>query len=314
MNLVFAGTPRFAVPTLEKLVDAGFHVRLVVTQPDRPSGRGMELTSSPVKQAATRLGLRVLQPTTIKENPEFRGELTEIGPDAVIVVGYGRIIPQWMIDLPVLGNLNVHASLLPKYRGAAPIQWAIARGESVTGVTTMRIDAGLDTGDILLQGELPITDQDTAETIAPRLASLGAELMVDTLRGLREGSVVARRQNHEQATLAPILTKPDGEIDFHRTATEIWNRMRGFQPWPGAFTRFRGKNLHIWGARPVEVEVPAGAIHMAGHLPMVGCSRGTALELTQVQVEGKKRMSAQDFVNGYRPYDGEPLGQANQES
>jgi len=274
----------------------------------------MELTASPVKQAATGLGLRVLQPTKIKENQEFRGELTEIGPDAVIVVGYGRIIPQWMIDLPVLGNLNVHASLLPKYRGAAPIQWAIARGESVTGVTTMRIDAGLDTGDILLQGELPITDQDTAETIAPKLAGLGADLMVETLRGLRAGSVVARRQNHEQATLAPILTKRDGEIDFHRTATEIWNRMRGFQPWPGAFTRFRGKNLHIWGARPVEVEVPAGAIRMAGHLPMVGCSRGTALELTQVQVEGKKRMSAQDFVNGYRPYDGEPLGQANQES
>jgi methionyl-tRNA formyltransferase len=274
----------------------------------------MELTASPVKQAATRLGLRVLQPTKIKENPEFRGELTEIRPDAVIVVGYGRIIPQWMIDLPVLGNLNVHASLLPKYRGAAPIQWAIARGESVTGVTTMRIDAGLDTGDILLQVELPITDQDTAETVAPKLAGLGAELMVETLRGLREGSVVARRQNHEQATLAPILTKVDGEIDFHQTATEIWNRMRGFQPWPGAFTRFRGKNLHIWDARPVEVELPTGEIHMTGHLPMVGCSRGTALELTQVQVEGKRRMSAQDFVNGYRLFEGEPLGQANQES
>jgi methionyl-tRNA formyltransferase len=314
MNLVFAGTPRFAVPTLEKLVDAGYHVRLVVTQPDRQSGRGMELTSSPVKQAATRLGLRVLQPTKIKENPEFRGELSEIHPDAVIVVGYGRIIPQWMIDLPVLGNLNVHASLLPKYRGAAPIQWAIARGDTVTGVTTMRIDAGLDTGDILLQSELPITAQDTAETIAPKLASLGAELMVETLRGLREGSVVASPQNHEEATLAPILTKHDGEIDFHRSATEIWNRMRGFQPWPGAFTRFRGKNLHIWGGRPVEVEVPTGAIHMAGHLPMVGCSSGTALELNEVQVEGKKRMSAQDFVNGYRPYDGEPLGQATQGS
>ncbi len=274
----------------------------------------MELTSSPVKQAATRLGLPVLQPAKIKENPEFRGALTEIRPDAVIVVGYGRIIPQWMIDLPVLGNLNVHASLLPKYRGAAPVQWAIARGESVTGVTTMRIDAGLDTGDILLQGELPITDRDTAETVAPKLAGLGAELMVETLRGLREGSVVARRQNHEQATLAPILTKHDGEINFHRTATEIWNRMRGFQPWPGAFTRFRGKNLHLWAARPVEVDVPTGAIHMTGHLPMVGCSRGTALELTEVQLEGKKRMSAQDFVNGYRPYDGEPLGQANQET
>jgi methionyl-tRNA formyltransferase len=310
MNLVFAGTPRFAVPTLEKLVDAGFHVRLVVTQPDRQSGRGMELTASPVKQAATRLGIRVLQPARIKENPEFRGELSEIRPDAVIVVGYGRIIPQWMIDLPVLGNLNVHASLLPKYRGAAPIQWAIARGESVTGVTTMRIDAGLDTGDILLQRELSISEQDTAETMAPKLASLGAELMVETLRGLREGSVVARRQNHEQATLAPILTKQDGEIDFQRSATEIWNRMRGFQPWPSAFTHFRGKNLHVWGARPVEAQVSIGAIRMAGHLPMVGCAPGTALELIEVQVEGKKRMSAQDFVNGYRPYDGEVVGPA----
>jgi methionyl-tRNA formyltransferase len=314
MNLVFAGTPRFAVPTLEKLVDAGFHVRMVVTQPDRQSGRGMELTASPIKQAALRLGLRVVQPTSIKENPEFRGELSELQPDAVIVVGYGRIIPQWMIELPVLGNLNVHASLLPKYRGAAPIQWAIARGESVTGVTTMRIDAGLDTGDILLQREFPIAEQDTSETLAPKLAGLGADLMVETLHGLREGSVVARRQNHEQATLAPILTKQDGEIDFHRSATELWNRMRGFQPWPGAFTRFRGKNLHVWSARPVEADLPTGAIHMAGHLPMVGCEPGSALELTEVQVEGKKRMSAQDFVNGYRPHDGERLGDVTQES
>jgi methionyl-tRNA formyltransferase len=308
MNLVFAGTPRFAVPTLEKLVDAGFHVRLVVTQPDRPRGRGMELTASPVKESAQKLGIRVVQPEKIKENPEFRGELSEIRPDAIIVVGYGRIIPQWMIELPVLGNLNVHASLLPKYRGAAPIQWAIARGEAVTGVTTMRIDAGLDTGDILLQGELPISPKDTAETMAPKLAALGAGLMIETLRGLREGSIAARHQNHDQATVAPILNKEDGEIDFHRSATETWNRLRGFQPWPGAFTRFRGKNLHVWTARPVNAEVPMGTVRMAGHLPTVGCSPGTALELIEVQVEGKKRMSAQDFVNGYRPYDGEPLG------
>lgn len=308
MNLVFAGTPRFAVPTLEKLVEAGFHVPLVVTQPDRPRGRGMELTASPVKESARKLDIRVLQPEKIKENPEFRGELSELRPDAIIVVGYGRIIPQWMIELPVLGNLNVHASLLPKYRGAAPIQWAIARGESVTGVTTMRIDAGLDTGDILLQGDLPIGAEDTSETMAPKLAALGADLMVETLRGLREGSISARHQNHEQATLAPILKKGDGEIDFHRSATEIWNRLRGFQPWPGAFTRFRGKNLHIWSARPVEAKVRRGAIQMAGELPMVGCSPGTALEVTEVQVEGKKRMSALDFVNGYRPFDGELLG------
>jgi len=308
MNLVFAGTPRFAVPTLEKLVEAGFHVRLVVTQPDRPRGRGMELTASPVKEAARKLDMRVLQPEKIKENPEFRGELSEVRPDAIVVVGYGRIIPQWMIELPVLGNLNVHASLLPKYRGAAPIQWAIARGESVTGVTTMRIDAGLDTGDILLQGELPIAAEDTSPTMAPKLAALGAGLMVETLRGLREGSIAARHQNHEQATLAPLLKKEDGEIDFHHSATETWNRLRGFQPWPGAFTRFRGKNLHVWSGRPVEAQVPMGTIQMAGHLPMVGCSPGTALELIEVQVEGKKRMSAQDFVNGYRPYDGEVLG------
>ncbi len=308
MNLVFAGTPRFAVPTLEKLVEAGFHVPLVVTQPDRPRGRGMELTASPVKESARQLDIRVLQPEKIKENPEFRGELSELRPDAIIVVGYGRIIPQWMIELPVLGNLNVHASLLPKYRGAAPIQWAIARGESVTGVTTMRIDAGLDTGDILLQGDLPIGAEDTSETMAPKLAALGADLMVETLRGLRAGSISARHQNHEQATLAPILKKGDGEIDFHRSATEIWNRLRGFQPWPGAFTRFRGKNLHVWSARPVEAKVPMGAIQMAGELPMVGCSPGTALEVTEVQVEGKKRMSALDFVNGYRPFDGELLG------
>jgi methionyl-tRNA formyltransferase len=308
MNLVFAGTPRFAVPTLEKLVEAGFHVRMVVTQPDRPRGRGMELTASPVKESARKLDIRVLQPEKIKENPEFRGELSEIHPDAIIVVGYGRIIPQWMIELPVLGNLNVHASLLPRYRGAAPIQWAIARGESVTGVTTMRIDAGLDTGDILLQGEIPIGAEDTSETMATKLAALGADLMVETLRGLREGSITARHQNHDLATLAPILKREDGEIDFHRSATEIWNRLRGFQPWPGAFTRFRGKNLHVWSARPVEAKVPIGAIQMIGHLPLVGCSPGTALELTEVQVEGKKKMSAEDFVNGYRPYDRELLG------
>jgi methionyl-tRNA formyltransferase len=308
MNLVFAGTPRFAVPTLENLVEAGFHVRLVVTQPDRPRGRGMGLTASPVKQTALRLGIPILQPDKIKDNTDFRADLTALKPEAIIVVGYGRIIPRWMIDLPPLGNLNVHASLLPRYRGAAPVQWAIAEGETVTGVTTMRIDAGLDTGDILLQSELPIATQDTADTIAPKLAVIGAELMIETLRGLHAGTIHPRPQDHAHATLAPILKKEDGRIDFHRSATEIWNRLRGFQPWPGAFTSFRGKNLHLWSARPVDADVPTGTIHTAGHLPVVGCAARTALELIEVQVEGKRRMSAQDFVNGYRPYNGEPLG------
>jgi methionyl-tRNA formyltransferase len=184
LDLVFCGTPRFAVPTLEKLVGAGFRVHLVVTQPDRPKGRGLELVQSPVKESALKLGLPITQPDRIKTNDEFRAQLTTLKPDAIIVVGYGRIIPQWMLDLPPFGNLNVHASLLPKYRGAAPIQWAIANGETVTGVTTMRIDAGLDTGDILQQQELSITPDDTAETLAPRLASIGADLTVETPRRL----------------------------------------------------------------------------------------------------------------------------------
>jgi methionyl-tRNA formyltransferase len=307
MNLVFAGTPRFAVPTLEKLVEAGFHVRLVVTQPDRPRGRAMELTPSPVKESALKLGIPVSQPDKIKTNFEFQAELTALKPEAIIVVGYGRIVPLWMIDLPRLGNLNVHASLLPKYRGAAPVQWAIARGETVTGVTTMRIDSGLDTGPILLQRELALAAQDTAETIAPKLAVIGAELMIETLRGLQAGTVQPRPQDHERATLAPILKKEDGQIDFQRSATEIWNRLRGFQPWPGAFTSFRGKNLHVWWARPVAADVPTGMIKLEGHLPLAGCASHTALELIEVQVEGKKRMPAQDFVNGYHP-DGERLG------
>jgi methionyl-tRNA formyltransferase len=309
LTLVFAGTPPFAVPTLEKLVAAGFRVNLVVTQPDRPRGRGMELAPSPVKETASRLGIPLAQPERIKNNEEFRARLGELRPDAIVVVGYGRIIPQWMIDLPALGNLNVHASLLPKYRGAAPIQWAIARGETITGVTTMRIDAGLDTGDILLQRELPITAEDTAETMALKLAAVGADLMVETLRGLQAGKIRPRAQDHAQATLAPILKKEDGQIDFHRSAVETWNRLRGFQPWPGAYTTFRGKSLQIFAATPVNMEALVGTITLRGDGAFVGCGVHTALELLEVQMAGKKRMSARDFVNGYRPREGERMGE-----
>lgn len=308
LNLVFAGTPKFAVPTLEKLVEEGLNIGLVVTQPDRPRGRGLELAVSPVKQSALHLGLSVAQPDRIKNNEDLRAQLKDLKPDAIIVVGYGRIIPQWMIDLPPLGNLNVHASLLPKYRGAAPIQWAIANGETVTGVTTMRIDAGLDTGDILLQREQPIGAEDTAESLAPKLATLGAELMLETLAGLQAGTIHGRAQDHTQATLAPILKKEDGQIEFHRPATEIWNRLRGFQPWPGAFTTFRGKSLHLWSARPAEANVPLGETKAEGNHLFAGCGSHTSLELLEVQVEGKKRMSAHDFMNGYRLQDGERLG------
>jgi methionyl-tRNA formyltransferase len=310
MNVVFCGTPRFAVPTLTTLVNSGFTVSLVVTQPDKPRGRGLEVVFSPVKHAALQFGLPVVQPEKIKNNEQFRSQLSSLAPDAIIVVGYGRIIPQWMIDLPVLGNLNVHASLLPKYRGAAPIQWAIASGESVTGVTTMRIDAGLDTGDVLLQKEIPILADDTAETLAPRLADLGAALMIETLYGLQAGTLTGRSQDHSKATLAPVLKKEDGLIDFQRTAVEIWNRLRGFQPWPGAYTRFRGKQLQIHAAKPL----PSLSTSTPGELVaendsfIVGCGNKSALEVTELQLEGKKRMSARDFLHGYRLTPGERLG------
>jgi len=308
LNLVFCGTPRFAVPVLDRLVVVGFTVQLVVTQPDRPKGRGLELVSSPIQQRALHLGLPITQPETIKNNEAFRAQLSAFKPDAIIVVGYGRIIPQWMLDLPPLGNINLHASLLPKYRGAAPIQWAIARGETVTGVTTMKIDAGLDTGDILLQQEIPIAANDTAETLAPKLATTGAELTVETLRGLQDGSVRPRKQDHTQATLAPILNKEDGLVDFSRAATEILNRMRGFQPWPGAYSKLRGKNLQIWKAAFDERVLPMSELKTEGDRLFVGCGGETAIELLEVQLEGKKRTSAAEFIRGYRPRPGEKLG------
>ena len=308
LNLVFCGTPAFAVPTLEKLVQSGFRVSLAVTQPDRPKGRGLELIPSPVKQSALQRELPITQPDKIKNNDAFRSQLAALKPDAIIVVGYGRLIPQWMLDLPPLGNINLHASLLPKYRGAAPIQWAIAQGETITGVTTMRLDAGLDTGDILLQRELPITPDDTAETLAPRLAATGAELMVDTLRGLQVGTVHLHPQDHSQATLAPLLKKEDGMIDFSRPATQILNRIRGFQPWPGAFTSFRGKNLQITKATPLNDSLPRTELHVRESRLLVGCGHSSSLELIEVQPEGKKRMPARDFIHGYRPQPGEKLG------
>jgi methionyl-tRNA formyltransferase len=308
LQLIFCGTPLFAVPSLERLVGTGFAVKLAVTQPDRPRGRGMELGFSPVKQRALGLGLPVIQPGKIKNNLEFRAQLEEIQPDAIIVVGYGRIIPQWMIDLPQLGNINVHGSLLPKYRGAAPIQWAIARGESVTGVTTMRIDAGLDTGDILLQQPMNIEQDDTAETLAPRLAAVGADLLITTLRGLNTGTVVPGKQDEAEASLAPILQKEDGRIDFHLPAQVVSNRMRGFQPWPGAFTTFRGRALQVRQARVMQRALAPGALAVEGGSLLAGCAEGTALELQEVQVEGKKRMMAADFLNGYRIQPGERLG------
>jgi methionyl-tRNA formyltransferase len=308
LNLVFCGTPLFAVPTLEKLSAAGHRIHLVVTQPDRPKGRGLELIPSPVKESALKLHLPITQPDRIKTNDEFRVQLTAIKPDAIIVVGYGRIIPQWMLDLPPLGNINLHASLLPKYRGAAPIQWAIANGETVTGNTTMHIDAGLDTGDILLQQEYTIASDDTAETLAPRLADQGADLIIETLAGLQSGAIRQRQQDDSKSSLAPILKKEDGLVDFSRSATEINNRLRGFQPWPGAYTKFRGKSLQLHKIKPLEQSITPAEIRMEDGRLLVGAGHYTSVELLELQLEGKKRTTARDFLQGYRPKQGEKLG------
>jgi methionyl-tRNA formyltransferase len=313
MDLVFCGTPQFAVPTLRVLAEKGHRIQLVVTQPDRPSGRGMELSLPPVKQLALELGLPMAQPEKIKNNAEFRAQLEALRPEAIIVVGYGRIISQWMIDLPPLGNLNLHASLLPKFRGAAPIQWAIANGEKVTGVTTMRIDAGLDTGDILLQKEIVILPEDTALTLSPKLSEIGAELMAQTLDGLREGRITLRKQEEQHASFAPILNKEDGLIDFRRKAMDVWNRMRGFQPWPGVYTTFRGKKLSVTAAQPSQddgLRLVEGELAVSSGGLLVGFAGNTHLELLEVQPEGKRRMAAKDFLNGYRPQAGEKLGTA----
>lgn len=308
MKLVFCGTPQFAVPTLEALI-ASHEIALVVTQPDRPQGRGLELAPSPVKQTADKHGLPIEQPDKIKNNAEFRALLENIAADAIIVVGYGRIVPPWMLTLPRHGNINLHGSLLPKYRGAAPIQWAIANGERISGVTTMLLNEGLDTGDILLQRELPIEPDETAITYGRRLAEIGAELMTETLRRLEKSTVTPRPQDHSQASLAPILKKEDGKADFTLAAQVIYNRLRGFQPWPGCFTSLRGKKLTISAAKPngESRSLSPGEILVKDIRMLVGCREST-LELLEVQPEGKRKMSVSDFVRGYRPQEKEKLG------
>jgi methionyl-tRNA formyltransferase len=309
MRLVFCGTPEFAVPTLEAVIAAGHEVRLVVTQPDRAAGRGLEVQVPPVKQAALTHGLAVVQPEKIKNNVELRARLEEIKPDAILVVAYGRIIPQWMLELPRFGNINLHGSLLPKYRGAAPIQWAVACGEVVTGVTTMRLDAGLDTGDMLLAAVCPVGLEETAVDVYGCLAPLGAELMVETLKRLEAGTICPEAQNHSLATLAPILKREDGLIDFARSAKEIYDRWRGFQPWPGAHTMLRGKKLIVAKMRIGSGgPVGAGELRVDGEQMLVGCGGGTVAELLEVQMEGKKRMSAGEFLRGYQVKSGERLG------
>ncbi len=302
MKLVFCGTPAFAVPTLKLALRAGYDVPLVVTQPDRPVGRGQHLTAPPIKTTAIEAGIPVLQPEKIKNNTELRAVLEAIRPDAILVVAYGKIIPKWMLDLPRLGNINLHASLLPKYRGAAPVQWAIANGEAATGATTMRLDEGLDTGDILLQREMAIAPSMTATDVFPLLAEMGADLMMETLRELDAGSITPRKQDPSRATLAPILTREDGRMDFQLPAMTLYNRWRGFQPWPGAWTTLGGKKLAVQRMLPTEVRgghkaIPGELLIEEGTM-FAACGDGSWLELVEVQPEGRRRMTAGEFLRG----------------
>jgi methionyl-tRNA formyltransferase len=309
VKLVFCGTPTFAVPVLEAVIAAGHEVALVVTQPDRAAGRGLEVHLSPVKVTALKHGIEVVQPEKIKNNLELRERLESIAPDAILVVAYGRIIPQWMLELPRFGNINLHGSLLPKYRGAAPIQWAVANGELVTGVTTMVLEAGLDTGPMLLARTVPLAEEETSEDLFVSLAAIGAELMVQTLAGLEAGTVKPVEQDHSLATLAPILTREDGLIDFSRTAKQSYDRWRGFQPWPGAHTTLRGKKLIVHRMKVAEgASVAAGELLVDDERLIVGCGDTTSLELFEVQMEGKKRMAAAEFLRGYQVKSGERLG------
>ncbi len=295
MRLVYLGTPAFAVPTLEHVVRAGHEVVAVFTQPDRPKGRGQKDSMPPVKEAALRLGLSVFQPEKIRR-PEVVDQLRALAPEAMVVVGYGQILPQAILDIPPKGILNVHASLLPKYRGAAPIQWAIVRGETVTGVTTMKIDTGLDTGDMLLKWDTPIGPEETAVELGDRLAVAGAELLLKTLEQLPQ--IRPEPQDHSQSSYAPIMKREDGRADWSLSTKDILNRVRGFQPWPGFYGFLRGQRFHIWKARPATASLKPGELASRGKSLCAGCADGS-IELLEVQLEGKKRMPAAAFLNGF---------------
>lgn len=312
MKLVFCGTPQFAVPSLRALLNKQeFEVVAVFTQPDRPRGRGQEISFSPVKEVAMAANLEVFQPERVREF-QVESLLRNLLPDAIVIIAYGQIIPATLLNIPRLGWINLHASLLPKYRGAAPIHWAIANGETITGNTTMRIDAGMDTGDILLQQSLEIAPKETSPELAARLAEAGAPLMIETLRGLTAGTITPKPQNHAEATMAPILKREDGLIHWSQPAQLIYNRMRGFTPWPGAYTTFRDQLCHLSG-EPVsneQTDAEAGTILTVGGPPRVACGAGTVLRLSSVKLEGRKNLSAGDFANGARIQPKERFGAA----
>lgn len=314
MKIIFMGTPDFAVVTLEELIGAGHDVALAVTQPDKPKGRGKALAMPPVKERAIHHGVPVYQPRRVRE-AECVEYLRGFQPDVIVVVAFGQILSREILDLPRYCCVNVHGSLLPKYRGAAPIQWAVINGEQVTGVTTMRMDEGIDTGDIIETAQVELSEDETGGSLFDRLAQVGAKLCVHTLSAIEAGTAVYVPQDHRQATHTKMIQKQLGELDFSRTAVELERLVRGLSPWPGAYAHCGGKTLKIWKSR-VAQEQPGpgqaggllpGTAHLdgKGHL-FVRCGQGW-LELLEVQLEGKRRMDAASFLRGYPLEEGSRL-------
>ncbi len=310
MRILFMGSPEIAVPSLKALLESGEKVVGVVTQPDKPAGRGREVTPPPVALFAREKKLPLLQPVTLKNNPDFLKTLRELAPDLIVVVAYGKILPRELLDLPPRKCLNVHFSLLPKYRGAAPVQWALINDEEETGVTTFLIGEKVDAGPIFLQKKVLINSEDTTEILGQRLALVGAEILAETVQGIKENRLDPIPQNDRLATMAPLLKKEDGKIDWGRKATTIANQVRGMNPWPGTFTHRQGLLLKVFhaeaapgrrGAQPGEVLVTEDeGIEVA-------CGHG-ALRIRELQIEGGRRMSATDFLKGHAIKPGERLG------
>lgn len=306
MKLIFMGTPEFAVPSLARLISDGHDIAAVFTQPDKPAGRGNKLHPPPVKTLALEHGIAVYQPARIRNNEEVRAVFDQAAPDACVVVAYGKILPEWLLAIPRLGCINVHASILPYYRGAAPINWAIARGERETGVTVMQMDAGMDTGPMLATKTIEIGEEEIAPELAVRLAGLGAELLSETLPMHERGETRPVAQDDSRASYAPILKREDGLIDWQMAAREIADRVRAFQPWPGTYTNFRNGRLMIWRAQALpdnqisNTTAPATitAVEKTGFV--ISCAEASSLLVEEIQVEGKRRVAARDFINGMR--------------
>jgi len=310
LRIVFLGSGSFAIPCFEALVEAGHDLAALVTQPDREKGRGRGLAPPPLKPVSEGRGVPVLQPRKVRE-PEAQEALRALRPELQVVVAFGQILPRSVIDIAPLGTVNVHASLLPRLRGAAPIQWAIATGENETGVTTMLIDEGLDTGPILLQRGTPIVPEETAAELEPRLARLGAELLLETVRGLGESRLRPTAQDHTRATLAPLLKKEDGRVDWSQAASVLARRARGFSPWPGAFTTHDGRQLKLLHVRPTDARAggaPGTVLEVGAGGVVVACGEASALVLLEVQAESRRAMPAPAWASGARVHLGVRLG------